>query len=46
MSILSRDDILALIKSDPPLVESYLDLEAQLQTNGFDLSLRSVSLLT
>ena len=46
MSVLSRDDILALIKGDPPLVECYLDLETQLQTNGFDLSLRSVSLFT
>jgi len=32
-----------LIQGDPPLIECYLDLEAQLQTNGFDLSLRSVS---
>ncbi|MGA3094434.1 MAG: deoxyuridine 5'-triphosphate nucleotidohydrolase [Dehalococcoidales bacterium] len=46
MSILSRDDILALIQGDPPLIECYLDLETQLQTNGFDLSLRSVSLFT
>ena len=46
MSILSHDDILALIQADPPLIESYLDLEAQLQTNGFDLSLRTVSEFT
>lgn len=46
MSILSRDDIMALINGNPPLVECYLDLKTQLQTNGFDLSLRSVSLLT
>jgi dUTP pyrophosphatase len=46
MSILDKADILALLKSTPPLVESYLDLEAQLQTNGFDLSLRSIALLT
>jgi dUTP pyrophosphatase len=46
MSVLSRDDILRLIQGDPPLVESYINLEAQLQTNGFDLSLRSVALLT
>lgn len=46
MSILSRQDILALIQANPPLVECYLDMEAQLQTNGFDLSLRSVSRLT
>ena len=43
MSILSHDDLLALINGDPPLVESYLELDTQLQTNGFDLSLRSVS---
>jgi dUTP pyrophosphatase len=43
MSILSHDEILKLIQGDPPLVESYMDLESQLQTNGFDLSLRSVS---
>ncbi len=46
MSILAKKDILALIQSQPPLVEAYLDLDAQLQTNGFDLSLRSVSRLT
>jgi len=46
MSLLCRDDILALIQGTPPLVECYLDLETQLQTNGFDLSLRNVSLLT
>jgi dUTP pyrophosphatase len=46
MSVLSRDDILDLIKGEPPLVECYLNLEVQLQTNGFDLSLRSVSVLT
>jgi dUTP diphosphatase len=46
MSILAKKDILALIEGNPPLVEAYLDLEAQLQTNGFDLSLRSVSKLT
>ncbi|MCL1885177.1 MAG: deoxyuridine 5'-triphosphate nucleotidohydrolase [Dehalococcoidia bacterium] len=46
MSILSRDDILSLVTGDPPLVENYLDLEMQLQTNGFDISLRSISRLT
>jgi len=46
MSILSHDDILALIQAASPLIESYLDLEAQLQTNGFDLSLRTVSEFT
>jgi dUTP pyrophosphatase len=46
MSILCRNDILALIQGNPPLIECYLDLETQLQTNGFDLTLRTVSLLT
>lgn len=45
MSTLSHDDILALIEGAPPLIESFLDMESQLQTNGFDLSLRSVSAL-
>jgi dUTP pyrophosphatase len=45
MSTLSHNDILALIHGAPPLIESYLDIESQLQTNGFDLSLRSVSAL-
>ncbi len=45
MSTLSHDDILALIQGAPPLIESFLDIGSQLQTNGFDLSLRSVSAL-
>ena len=45
MSTLSHDDILALIQGAPPLIESFLDIRSQLQTNGFDLSLRSVSAL-
>jgi dUTP pyrophosphatase len=46
MSILAQADILSLIKKDPPLVEHYLDLDQQIQTNGFDLSLRSISCFT
>ena len=45
MSTLSHDDILALMQGMPPLIECFLDMGAQLQTNGFDLSLRSVSAL-
>ena len=41
--VLSRHEILSGIKSVPPLVEEYLDLSLQLQVNGFDLTLRSVS---
>ena len=40
--VLSRHEILAGINSEPPLVEAYLDLEAQLQVNGFDMTLRSL----
>jgi dUTP pyrophosphatase len=43
--VLNREQIARLI-SDPerPLISAYLDLEAQLQPNGFDLTLREVSI--
>jgi dUTP pyrophosphatase len=40
--VLSRDLIRALIQSDSPIVVDYLDLELQLQPNGFDLTLAEV----
>ncbi len=43
-AVLSRGDILKLLECDPPLLEGYRDLEAQLQPNGFDLTLREVAL--
>ena len=42
---LSREQMLRLIRSDRPLVAEFLDLDAQAQPNGFDLSLREVSSL-
>jgi dUTP pyrophosphatase len=42
-TILSKNDILALIQQKPPLVEDYLKLEDQVQPNGFDLTLREVA---
>ncbi len=45
MSVLSKQDIQRLLNQDPPLVEGWLDLEAQLQANGFDLTLRDVAML-
>ncbi len=45
MSVLSRYDIQRLIENEPPLVADHIDLEAQLQPNGFDLTLREVALL-
>jgi len=44
--ILGRAEILRLIKAEPPLIEGYLDLEAQLQPAGFELSLREVRAFT
>jgi len=44
-AVLSRQDIQCLIHQQPPLVEGYLDLKAQLQPNGIDLTLRDVALL-
>ena len=43
-TVLSREDINKLVKQEPPLVENYLDLEAQVQPNGFDLTLRDISI--
>jgi dUTP pyrophosphatase len=45
MPILSGNDIRRLMKRKPPLVEGWIDLEEQVQANGFDLSLRDVSLM-
>jgi dUTP pyrophosphatase len=45
MSVLTARDIRRLIKHNPPLVEGYINLEEQLQTNGFDLTLREIAAL-
>lgn len=44
-AVLSRQDISQLLGQEPPLIESYLNLDEQLQPNGFDLTLREVALL-
>jgi dUTP pyrophosphatase len=44
-SVLSQQDIETRIKVKTPLIEGYLDLASQLQTNGFDLTLRDVRAL-
>jgi len=43
MAVLSGQDIIRLIKQDPPLVEGWIDLDEQVQANGFDLTLRDVA---
>jgi len=40
---LSRDQLRERIAGDQPLITDWLDLDAQLQPNGFDLTLRDVS---
>ena len=43
---LDRDSLGHLFQTKPSLVEGYLSLEQQLQPNGFDLTLNSVSRLS
>ncbi len=43
MGVLSRQQIGALLKGPTPLVSGHVDLELQLQPNGFDLTLQSVA---
>ncbi len=43
---LDRDSIGHLIEGTPPLLEHFLSLEAQLQPNGFDMTVRDVARLT
>jgi dUTP pyrophosphatase len=45
VSVLSGSDILRLLKATPPLVEGWLDLNEQVQANGFDLTLRDCALV-
>jgi len=45
MAVLASSEIIRLIQASPPLVTEYLDLEAQVQPNGFDLTLRGIDVL-
>jgi dUTP pyrophosphatase len=45
MPVLSDNDIRRLLKRDPPLVEGWLNLDEQVQANGFDLTLRDVAVM-
>lgn len=40
--VLSREQLKSRIEGEPPLIEQWLDLETQLQPNGFDLTLREI----
>lgn len=40
---LSREQLVALISGEQPLITEYIDLEAQVQPNGIDLTLREIA---
>ena len=41
-SVLSRNQIRALLRAHPPLIEKLIDLNTQLQPNGVDLTVREI----
>jgi dUTP pyrophosphatase len=41
--VLTREDILELLKNEPPLIAGAINLEDQLQPNGIDLTVREIS---
>lgn len=43
MSVLSENDIRRLVKQEPPLIEGYINLDEQVQPNGFEITLRDVA---
>ena len=43
--VLGREELLARIGGEPPLISGYLSIEEQLQPNGFDLSLAEIGTL-
>ena len=45
MAVLSGNDIRRLIKRQPPLIEGWIDLDTQVQANGFDLTLRDIAVM-
>ena len=44
-AVLPKSEIKYLIGQTPPLIEQYINLEEQLQPNGFDMTLREVAKL-
>ncbi len=46
MSLLSSQALRSRLATSPPLIEAALDIETQVQPNGFDLTLRDVSRYT
>ena len=44
-AVLAKPDIRSLLQQEPPLIEGYIDLETQLQPNGFDITIRDIATL-
>jgi dUTP pyrophosphatase len=44
--VLTREDILELLNSKPPLVENLNQVEQQIQPNGIDLTIREIAMLS
>ncbi|MFC1952635.1 deoxyuridine 5'-triphosphate nucleotidohydrolase [Chloroflexota bacterium] len=44
-AVLSSQDIRSMLLQETPLIEDYIDLEAQIQPNGFDITLREIAML-
>jgi len=44
-AVLSKPEIYRLLQNQPPLIEGYINLEEQVQPNGFDLTVRETALL-
>ncbi len=45
-AVLTREDILELLKATPPLVENLSNIEQQIQPNGIDLTVREIAMLS
>ena len=45
MTVLARETLREMIKGQPPLIEDYINLEEQLQPNGFDVTLRDIAVI-
>ena len=45
-AVLTREDILELLKATPPLVENLSDIKQQIQPNGIDLTVREIAMLS
>jgi len=44
--VLSREDILKMLGTSPPLVENLCDIRQQVQPNGIDLTLKEIALFS